>query len=373
MFRIDGGLYAFGCVLATPSSAKGRIHNHEAHLGALKPVGQHGVLEADILRILTLNHHLRKADGVGLRIDFLPEEPHVCGGIIPLDKIVRSGQHTTRSTGLVEYGDNLPVIEDVIAAFCQQDIHHELDDVAARVVVASLGIFRELPDELLENVPHLHIVDGARVEVKLRERLDHAEQAIVLVHLINLLVEVEAADNVLNIGREALYVGFKVRGQMLGIVHQLRKVKAAGVIELVPGHPVHGLCGIIRIGGEGLQHLFLGWGQRTLEAPDNDHRDDDILVFVTLVCTAQFVCNRPDEVYLCGNVNGRVIPHGVYRQFLCHIFFPPFVGMVSPQLTSIVKLYVSNKMDLFRFCLIVVGKFRCPYVIVRMKCSIQVT
>ena len=160
---------------------------------------------------------------------------------------------------------------------------------------------------------------------------------------------------------------------MLRIVHQLRKVKAACVIELVAGHPVHGLCGIIRIGGEGLQHLFLGRGQRTLEAPDDDHRDDDILVFVALVGAAQLVRNRPDEVYLCGNVNGRVIPHGVYRQFLCHIFFPPFNGMVSSQLTSIVKLYVSDKMDLLRFCLIVVGKYWSPYVIVRMKCSIQAT
>ena len=188
-------------------------------------------------------------------------------------------------------------------------------------MVTCLGIFRELPNELLENIPHLHVVDGTRVEVKLRERLDHAEQAIVLIHLVNLLVEIEAADNVLNIGREALYVGFEVRGQMLRIVHQLCKVKAAGVIELVAGHPVHGLCGIIRIGGESLQHLFLGRGQRTLEAPDNDHRDDDILVFVTLVGAAQLVRNRPDEVYLCGNVNGRVIPHGVYRQFLCHTNF----------------------------------------------------
>ena len=91
MFRIDGSLYAFRRILAAPCSAERRIHNHEAHLGALKAVGQHGILEADVLRVLAFNHHLCEADGVGLRIDFLPEEPHVCGGIIPLDKIVGSG------------------------------------------------------------------------------------------------------------------------------------------------------------------------------------------------------------------------------------------------------------------------------------------
>ena len=105
---------------------------------------------------------------------------------------------------------------------------------------------------------------------------------------------------------------------MVRVVDQLRQIEFAGVVELEARQAVHGLSRIIWIGLIGLHDLGFGGSQGTLKAADDDHRDDNILVFVTLVCTAQFVCNRPDEVYFCRDINGRIVPHSINYLFISH-------------------------------------------------------
>ena len=141
VFFLNSSLYTFRRILAAPRSAKGWIFDHEPHLGTLKTVGLHGVLVADVFCILAFDHHFRKADCVRFRIDFLTEKPYISGGIIPLDKVVASGKHTARSTGLIQHSNDLAIIKNIIAAFRQQDIDHQLDNVSAGIVIASLGIF----------------------------------------------------------------------------------------------------------------------------------------------------------------------------------------------------------------------------------------
>ena len=163
-----------------------------------------------------------------------------------------------------------------------------------------------------------------RIEIQLRERLYYREQPVVLVHFVDLFVKIQAANDVLNIGREALDVCLKVGRQVIGVVDQLRKVKLAGVVELEARQAVHGLSRITGVGLIRFHDLGLGGSQGTLKAADDDHRDDDILVFVTLVCTAQFVCNRPDEVYLCGYIDGGIVPHRVNYLFISHADYLTF-------------------------------------------------
>ena len=138
--------HTLGSVLAAPRGSKRRIFDNKAHFRALKAVGLHGVLVADIFGVLPLNHHLGQADGIGLRVDFLTEQTHIGRGIVALDEIIAGGEHTTRATRLIQYGDDLSVIKDIITAFRQQDVDHQLDDVPAGVVVASFRIFRKSAD-----------------------------------------------------------------------------------------------------------------------------------------------------------------------------------------------------------------------------------
>ena len=190
IFCVDGILDTLGGVLAAPGSAERRIFQHKAHLRALKSVGFHGVLIADVFGVLPLDEHLGKAHGIRLRVDLLSEQAHIGRGVITFDAIVAGGKHTARATGLIQYGDDLAVIEDIVTAFGQQDVDHQLNDVAAGVVVAGFGIFRELTDQFFENISHLHIVDSSRVKIKLGERLDDGEQSVVLVHFVNFFTEI---------------------------------------------------------------------------------------------------------------------------------------------------------------------------------------
>ena len=130
-------------------------------------------------------------------------------------QIVAGGEHTTRATRLIQYGDDLSVIENIITAGCQQDIDHQLDKISAGVVIASFRIFRKSADQVFKYVTHFHVVNGVRIEIQLRERLYYREQSVVLVHLVDLLVKVQATDDVLNIGREALDVCLTVGRQVV--------------------------------------------------------------------------------------------------------------------------------------------------------------
>ena len=190
IFCVDGILDTFGSILAAPGGAERRIFQHKTHLSAPKSVGFHGVLIADVFGVLPLDEHLGKAHGIRLRVDLLSEQAHIGRGVITFDAIVAGGKHTARATGLIQNGDNLAVIEDIIAALGKQDIDHQLNDVAAGVVVAGFGIFRELTDQFFENISHLHIVDSSRVKIKLGERLDDGEQPVVLVHFVNFFTEI---------------------------------------------------------------------------------------------------------------------------------------------------------------------------------------
>lgn len=82
---------------------------------------------------------------------------------------------------------------------------------------------------------------------------------------------------------------------MIRIVAQLREREAARVVKLEPGDAVHCLCRIIRILLILLDDLFLRRFKGALKAPDNRHRNDDVLILIALIRSAQLVCDRPDH------------------------------------------------------------------------------
>ena len=85
---------------------------------------------------------------------------------------------------------DLAIVKDIIAAFGKQNIDHQLDDISSSVVVASLSVFRKFANQIFKNIPHLHIVDGARIKVKFRKCCNDREQPVVFVHLVDFFSEV---------------------------------------------------------------------------------------------------------------------------------------------------------------------------------------
>lgn len=174
-------------------------------------------------------------------------------------------------------------------------------------MVAGFGIFRELTDQFLENISHLHIVDGTRIKVKFGERFDDREQPVILVHLVDFFAKVQTAllghQDFQHICGKSLQIALKIGGNMVCVIYKLCKVKFTGVIKLEAGNTVHRLCREIRVCFELVDNLLLGGRKRTLKAADNRHRNNDILIFVATVRSAQFICDGPDKVHFGGNID----------------------------------------------------------------------
>ena len=105
----------------------------------------------------------------------------------------------------------------------QEQIHHQLDDFARREVLA--GLFVRLlgadPDELLEDVAHLHVVDALGREIDVGEGLDHFIEQILLRHSRDLLIEREPLHDLTNVLRKSVNVAVQIRRKLIRIVEQL--------------------------------------------------------------------------------------------------------------------------------------------------------
>ena len=128
VFLTDVLLLSFRCIFASPGCTKRRIHNHQPHFLIREAVRFQGVgllITHDVFHILPFDEHICQANGVGFGVDFLSKQAHIHIGIFAAQEIIGSGQHTTRTTGSVQYGGDFSFIsQQVVAALCQQYIDH---------------------------------------------------------------------------------------------------------------------------------------------------------------------------------------------------------------------------------------------------------
>ncbi len=88
----------------------------------------------------------------------------------------------------------------------EQKVDHQPDHLARREVLPGL-LVRLLgadPDQLLEDVAHLHVVDPLGREIDRGECLDDLVEQVLLGHARDLLVEREPLHDVAHVRREAL-------------------------------------------------------------------------------------------------------------------------------------------------------------------------
>ena len=130
---------------------------------------------------------------------------------------------------------------------------------------------------------------------------------------------------------------------MVCVIYKLCKVKFTGVIKLEAGNAIHRLCRKIRVCFELVDNLLLGGRKRTLKAADNRHWNNDILIFVATVRSAQFVSDGPDKIYFGGYINGRIIPHCVYNLLISHL---PFTSLRS--CSAILPLFYTRYCPIIR-------------------------
>ena len=128
-------------------------------------------------------------------------------------------------------------------------------------------------DELLEHVPHLHVVDALRREVYLRELLHDLVEQVALIHPRDVRIEPEALDDLEDVLREVADVAIEVLRDLVRVVEQPLEVEprrvvegpARGLLEQLPPH-VRAVAGVPLVGGE---HGLFGPGEHAVEAPQH--------------------------------------------------------------------------------------------------------
>ena len=183
--------------LGLPLHAKGRIGQHVIELFARKTIVGKAVAIGDMLDVLSLDHHIRPAYGIGLGVVVLTENLQASIGIQFPDIILGNGQHAAGPPGrVVECFDNALGCEH-IAVGHENKIDHQTDHFAGGEMIARLFVrcLVEAPDKLFENVSHLKVRDFLRVQVNVAKPGYQQIETVCFIKLTDVFLEAEVLDN----------------------------------------------------------------------------------------------------------------------------------------------------------------------------------
>lgn len=237
----------------------------------------------------------------------LAQQVHLRGRVQGGDLVVRHGEHAAGAgRGVVHLADQAG--DGEVRVVREQQGDHQVDDLARGEVLTRrlVGGLRELADQLLEDVAHLVVADGVRVQVGLGEVLQDLQQEIVVREVHDGVLEPVLLEDLPHVRGERVHVVPEVLLQVVRIaLHGLEVVlraveEAVGVARAVAEHGNGRLHPHVH-GANGLQHRLLGGGQHRIQAEEDRERQDHIAVLVLLVGAAEDVRRTPDE--------GRVVEH----------------------------------------------------------------
>ena len=268
-----------------------------------------------------LEQEVGLADGVGLGVDLLAEQ--VCGDLLAafggefLQGLLGHGQHTAGAAGAVveEVGAGL----DLVGDGKEDELRHQPHRIARGPVLARLLVVLlvEAAHQLLEDRAHAVAVEagmahaaigaenrvGAQVDIGQREPLDQRAERVGLRETRDLIAELEAVQDVLHVGREAIEpspeVGFELlaagagaqvaQGELRGVVEGLARCLAQRRVLLYH-------AGLIQRGLH-VEDGLLAVLQHGVQPPQHGHRQDHVAILAAHVEVAQHVVgDAPDVV-----------------------------------------------------------------------------
>ena len=267
----------------------------------------------DVVGVVALDEHVGLADRPRLVVPVLAEDERARVGVQVADVPLGDGEHAAGAAGGVVDGlDHVAPAQ--VALRPQQQVDHQLDDLARREVLARLlvRLLRPDADQFLEDVAHPDVVHALGGEVDGREPPDHLVEQVLFGHARDLLVEGEPLHDAAHVGREAVDVGVQVGRELVGVVEQPRQVELRQVVERAPGDlpqpvPDHGGRLVPDPGVFGEDARLRG-GEQAVEAPQHGQRQDDLAVLVALVRPPEQVADAPEEA---GEPGMRLLGHGL--------------------------------------------------------------
>ena len=108
-----------------------------------------------------------------------------------LDIVIRRGEHTARAAGLVADGDDLLVVENIVAALRHQNFDEQFDDIPACIKLPGVHVLIKPADQVFKNVAHSDTVECFNAQIEFGKRLDNGIQAAVLFHFVDVLCDFE--------------------------------------------------------------------------------------------------------------------------------------------------------------------------------------
>ena len=106
-------------------------------------------------------------------------------------------------------------------------------DIAWSVMLPAglVAHFGELPQKLLEDLPHGMVIHHIGMQVNRTELLDKQEQAVVLMQLLHRLIQLEILDDIVNVLRKTVDVIAEINKDILRILLQPRKIILGCVVK----------------------------------------------------------------------------------------------------------------------------------------------
>ena len=214
-------------LLLLPLHAEGRIGQHIVEgpffAGAVprKPVLGKGVAPGNVVCVFAFDEHVGLADRPRLVIPVLAVHHRTGLGVQPADVLLGHGKHTAGAASRVV--DRLHhVTAGKVLLRRQQQVHHELDNLARREMLPGLlvRLLRADPNQLLEDVAHLDVVNLLHAKVYLRKRLDDLIKQVLFGHARDLLIEREPFHDVADVLGETVDVAVKVGGEVIRVIQQ---------------------------------------------------------------------------------------------------------------------------------------------------------
>ena len=230
--------------------------------------------------------------------------------------ILRNSEYTACSAGPVIAG--ISSVLDLICNRHKDKVCHQLNNITGRPVFAGfLVIFLvELTDQFLENRTHTVVVQTgmlenglflilvhrirAEVDVRRYKFFNDCAENVCLDHGVDLIAELELLQNLLHIRRETVQIGFKIRFQGLllrtaGKVAQTERRRIAKSLSrrIAQRRPLVIDTGLVQLFLH-IQDSLFAILQKSIQTPDDRHRQDYITVLAAHIHVAQaVVCNAP--------------------------------------------------------------------------------
>ena len=269
---------------------------------------------------VTLEQHIRLANGIGFRVDLLPKKVDRNIFAAPCRQchkpILCNGEHTTRSAGPIIAG--VSSVLDLIRNRHKDKVSHQFNNITGRPVFAGFLIvfLVELTDQFLENRTHAVVVqtgmleDGpffilvyrvwAEVNIRGYKFFNNCAENVCLDHGIDLITELELLQNLLHIRRKAVKICFKVRFQclLLRTAGKVTQTERRCIAKSLSRHVAQRRPLVIDTCRVQLflhiQDSLFTVLQKSIQTTDDRHRQNHITVFTAHIHISQaIVCDAP--------------------------------------------------------------------------------